>query len=134
MPLLLSSIPIVILGVMAPRPLEPVLVLSLFAACSCVAFAFAGVGMLVASTLRQSRGAANVSLAIVFGTFVLGVLSALAPSVGFVRWLSPFKLVEATSLVSGEGLDPRSSAILVGVGMICAILAVDRYRKRDLHA
>jgi ABC-2 type transport system permease protein len=133
MPLLLSLIPIVILGSLSPRSLEPLRVLSLFAACSCVAVAFAGIGMLVASTLRHARGAANVSLAIVFGMFVVGVFSSVAPSLGFVRWLSPFKLVEATSLVS-NGLDPRRAAVLLGIGALCAILAVHRYRTRDLHA
>jgi ABC-2 type transport system permease protein len=134
MPLALSLVPMTILGSITSRPLEPGLVVQLFVACSCVALAFAGVGMLVAATLRHARSAVNVTLAIVSGAFVVGVFSALAPSLGFMRWFSPFKLVDPTSLVMNGGLDPQKATILVGIGGVCALLAIHRYRKRDIHA
>ncbi|MGE0402360.1 MAG: hypothetical protein AB7T06_37005, partial [Kofleriaceae bacterium] len=83
---------------------------------------------------RQPRGVANVTLAIVFGTFVLGVFSALTPTLSFARWVSPFKLVEAQAIVANGGLDPRAVAILVGVGGACIALAIEAYGRRDLHA
>ncbi|MGE3765284.1 MAG: ABC transporter permease [Kofleriaceae bacterium] len=133
-PLLLAIVPLAILSAVTTRELEAPLVFSLFVGCACTAFAFAGVGMLVASTSRQPRGVANVTLAIVFGTFVLGVFSALTPTLSFARWVSPFKLVEAQAIVANGGLDPRAVAILVGVGGACIALAIEAYGRRDLHA
>jgi ABC-2 type transport system permease protein len=133
-PLALSIIPIVVLGATAERPLEPGLIVALFAGVACASTCFAGAGMAVAAFVRDARSATGAALGVVFGTFSLGIVSAVAPAAAHLRWLSPFKLVEGPAIVAAGGLGPVHAVALVAVGVAFAMLAFARYRTRDLHA
>lgn len=134
LPALLAIVPLAMLGAIVDRPLEPALIAALFAALGCLGICFAGVAMLVATLVRDPRNAGGGALALVFGTFVLGVISALAPQVAWLRWLSPFKWVESLAIVSRGGLPPLPATALVALGLAAATLAITRYERRDLHA
>jgi ABC-2 type transport system permease protein len=134
LPAALAVVPLAILGALVERPLEPVLIASLFVACAFLALACAGLGMLVAASLRQPRAAANATLGLVFGAFMLGVLSVLAPGLAFLRWVSPFKLLEAPHIVAAGGPAPLVLIGLLVFGVGAAAAAIRIYQRKDLHA
>jgi ABC-type transport system involved in multi-copper enzyme maturation permease subunit len=133
LPCLLAVIAMAMLAEIVPAPLEPALVASLFAGCACVALLFAGVGVLVATTLR-ARSAGSATVAIVLVTFVLGMFSGAVPALHVLRWISPPKIVEATGIVARGGLAPGIAFALLGIGAGCVLVGMARYRRRDLHA
>jgi ABC-2 type transport system permease protein len=122
-----------LLAVVTNRPLEPGVLAQLFAGVIVLAMCFAGAGMLIASLVRDARSATSIALGVVLGTFFLGVISALSPSVAALRWLSPFTWVEPTTIVV-EGIRVVAVLGLAGVAVACAALAIRQYCRRDLHA
>jgi beta-exotoxin I transport system permease protein len=133
-PATLGAIAIATLGAMAAAPLEAGLVAQLFAGAVTLAIAFAGLGMLIAALVRDARAAAPVALGLVFGTYLIGVISAIAAPAAPLRFLSPFKLVEPSTTVAAGGLAPVRAAALIALGVAAGALAIARYRRRDLHA
>jgi ABC-2 type transport system permease protein len=133
-PAALAAVALPVLSGVAERPLEAGLTASLFAGAAALALCFAGIGMLIAASLRDARAAVGVTLAVAVATYLLGLLSALAPAVAPLRWLSPYKLVEPTSIVAAGGLDPLRTGALVAIGAACGALAIARYRRRDILA
>jgi ABC-type transport system involved in multi-copper enzyme maturation permease subunit len=133
-PLALAGVAIPVLGAVADRPVEAGLVASLFGGAAAVAVCFAGLGMLIAATVRDARAAGGIALAAALGTWFVGLLSALAPAVAPLRWLSPYKLLEPVAIVAAGGLDPVRAGTLVAAGAAAGALAIARYRRRDLLA
>jgi ABC-2 type transport system permease protein len=133
LPLALALVAMATLGAIADRPLEPDLIAALFGGVACTCVCFAGAGMLVAATVRDARSATGAALGVVFGSFSLGVISVLSPSAAWLRWLSPFKLVEGPTLVAAGGLPPSHALGLVALGIGFAVLSCVRYSARDLH-
>lgn len=132
LPLVLDVVASALLAVGADRPLEPGAIALLFAGAVALACCFAGVGMLVAALVREARSAGGITLGIVLGTYSLGMLSALSSTAAPLRWLSPFKWVEPSSIAT-HGLDPIATAVLLGLGIACAAAAIRHYARRDLH-
>jgi len=129
----LAAVALPVLAAVADRPLEVGVAASLFAGTAALAVCFAGIGMLVAASVRDARSAAGIALGIALGTWFLGLVSALAPAVAPLRWLSPYKLVEPAA-IAAHGLDPAGVGTLLAVGAVCGALAILRYRRRDIPA
>jgi ABC-2 type transport system permease protein len=133
-PAALGALALALLGAVAAAPLEAGLVARLFAGAVTVAIAFAGLGMLIAALVRDARDATPVALGLVFGTYLIGVVSTIAAPAAPLRFLSPFKLVEPSTIVAAGGLAPLPTVALIAVGIAAGALAIARYRRRDLHA
>jgi len=133
-PLAMGAVAVPILAAVAARPVEPGLMIALFAGAAAVNLAFAGAGMLAAALVREPRSAAGVALALALGTYFVGVISAIAATAAPLRWLSPYKLVEPAAVVARGGLDPVAGIALVGLGLALVAAAIAGYRRRDLHA
>jgi ABC-2 type transport system permease protein len=132
-PCVLAAVALAVLGAVAERPLEPLAILSLFAGALAVAICFAGLGLLVATLVRDKRSATGAALGVVLGSYFLGVISAIAEPAAPLRWLSPHKLADATAILV-HGLDPLRIALLVALGAGAGALAIVRYRAQDIHA
>lgn len=133
-PLALAGVAIPVLAAVADRPVEAGLVASLFGGAAAIGVLFAGLGMLIAASVRDARAAGGLALAAALGTWFAGLLSALAPAVEPLRWLSPYKLLEPTAITAAGGLDPVRAGALVAIGAACGALAIARYRRRDIVA
>jgi ABC-2 type transport system permease protein len=133
LPAVLAAVALVTLGAVAERPLEPLVIGSLFVGATAVAVCFAGFGLLAASLVRDKRSASGAALGVVLGTYFLGIISAIAEPAAPLRWLSPHKLAEATAILM-HGLAPLELAALVVVGAAAGALAIARYRRQDIHA
>lgn len=132
-PCALAAVALAVLGAVAERPLEPLVILALFAGALAIALCFAGLGMLAATLVRDKRSAAGVALGAVLGSYFLGVISAIAEPAAPLRYLSPHKLAEAPAILTG-GLDPLRVGALIVLGAVFAAIAIRRYRTQDIHA
>lgn len=133
-PVALGALAIATLAAVATVPLEAGLVAQLFASVVALAISFAGLGMLIAALVRDARAAGPVTLGLVFGTYLVGAISAIAAPAAPLRFLSPFKLVEPSTIVAAGGLAPVPAAALIALGVVAGALAIACYRRRDLHA
>ncbi|MEA4921430.1 MAG: ABC transporter permease subunit [Clostridiaceae bacterium] len=96
-----------------------------------VGLIFSSVGFLASSLIRSSRSSAAITIAIVFGTFVLGATSAVVKELDFLVYFSPMDWIKAQKLLS-DGLKPAEWVIGVGLILICTLCAWARYRRKDL--
>lgn len=106
-------------------------VMLFFSAIFFVGLVFSSLGLLLSSLLKTSKGAAGITVAIVFGTFLLGILSALIKDLDFLKWLSPMDWIKAKKLLS-EGILMQEWIIGISVIVLCSLAAWLRYRKKDL--
>lgn len=92
---------------------------------------FLALGVLLSTVISSEKAASGVSIALVFGTFVLGMLSAVVEKLDFLIYLSPMDWIKTQKLMS-EGILPQEWLIggLVIVG--CTAIACARYNKKDL--
>lgn len=96
-----------------------------------VALVFSAIGVLASTLVKSSRGVSGVTVGLVFGTFILGILSVVIPKLDFLKWLSPMDWIKTEKLMS-DGILPEewlvgAAVILCGVGA-----AWLRYRRKDL--
>ncbi|MDL2324274.1 ABC transporter permease [Ruminococcaceae bacterium OttesenSCG-928-A16] len=103
----------------------------IFGAMLFVALVFSAIGVLASTLIKSSRGVAGVTVGLVFGTFVLGILSVVIPKLDFLLWLSPMDWVKTEKLMS-EGILVQEWIVGFAV-IVCGIGAAWlRYRKKDL--
>lgn len=95
-----------------------------------VSLVFTAVGLLLSVLIKSSRGAAGLALAIVFGSFLMGVLSLVVKQLSFLKWLSPMDWIKAQKLME-EGLTAGEWAVGAAVIVVCTLAAYLRYRKKD---
>jgi len=92
---------------------------------------FSSLGLLLSAFLRSSKGAAGITIAIVFGTFLLGILSVLVKDLDFLIWVSPLDWIKAAKLMS-KGILWQEWIIGITCSIACICAAWLRYRKKDL--
>ena len=105
--------------------------LLLFGAILFVALVFSALGVLLSAWVRSSRGAATLTMALVFGSFLCGMLSTLIPSLEPLIWLSPLNWIRAQKLLS-EGISAKEWAAGLGAIVASAGCAWARYCRKDL--
>jgi ABC-2 type transport system permease protein len=96
-----------------------------------VGLIFMSVGVFLSSTMKSSRAASGATIALVFGTFVLGVAGAVVKDLSFLQYLSPMDWIKTAKLMS-EGI--RWQEWLIGILIILAgVFSASRaYKGRDL--
>ncbi len=102
----------------------------LYAGVLLCALVFMGVGVLVSALVKSSKSATGAAMAIVFGSFVLGISSVLVKGLGFLKYFSPMDWIKPGKLLSA-GLTLEEWAIAVALLIICPMAALLFYRKRD---
>lgn len=93
---------------------------------------FLAVGMAVSALAGRIRSVVGVSMATVFGLFVLGMFGSVIGD-EVLRYISPFKYVDLLEVVTAETYEwPHlvvwAAVVLVGIGLSWLI-----YRRKDIH-
>ncbi len=101
-----------------------------FSAITFVGLVFMSIGILLSSLIRSAKSALSATISIVFGTFVLGVLSAVVNKLDFLIYASPMDWIKTQKLLS-EGI--RAPEWIIGVVVVagCITAACLRYNKKD---
>ncbi|MDL2205676.1 ABC transporter permease [Eubacteriales bacterium OttesenSCG-928-N13] len=96
-----------------------------------VALVFSAVGVLASTLIKSSRGVAGVTVGLVFGTFILGIMAVVVPKLDFLKWFSPLDWIKTEKLMN-EGILPGEWVAGIAV-IVCATAAAWlRYRRKDL--
>lgn len=101
-----------------------------FSALFWVGLVFSAVGILLSALLKAGRPTGGVAMAIVFGSFLLGLLSVTVSGADFLVWLSPMDWIKPAKLL-GEGILWQEWAVGFGAIFLAMALAWLRYRKKD---
>lgn len=112
---------------------RPGLMLSLFVGSLLVHSAVYLVSVAATVMVSRARAATPVALAVVFGSYGLGVVSLVANRLEGLRWLSPFRYAEAADIVTAGAL-PASALGLVILGFLAVATALAAFNRRDIHA
>lgn len=103
----------------------------LFSAVFFVGLVFSAVGLLVSTWITRGKVTGGVTIAIVFGTFLLGVMSVTISGLDFLIWFSPMDWIKNTKLLN-EGILWQEWLVGLGVIVCGAGAAWMRYRTKDL--
>lgn len=103
----------------------------IFGAILYVALVFSAIGVLASTLIKSSKGVAGVTVGLVFGTFLIGILSVVIPKLDFLKWLSPMDWIKTEKLMN-EGILPEEWIVGIAVIAVCTCAAWLRYRKKDL--
>lgn len=96
-----------------------------------VGLIFMAVGVLLSALIKTSKGASSVTIAIVFGTFIIGVMSVLIENLDFLIYFSPMDWIKTQKLMT-DGILVQEWAVGIGVILVSLAGAYLKYRKRDL--
>ena len=102
-----------------------------FSAILFVGLVFSAAGVLLSTLLKGGQSTAGITIAIVFGTFVLGMMSAAVEGLGFLKWLSPMDWIKSAKLM-GDGILWQEWLVGIVVIVGCTAGACLRYRRKDL--
>jgi ABC-2 type transport system permease protein len=91
------------------------------------------VSLAATALVTRVRAATPIALALVFGSYGLGVVSLVSQRLGALRWLSPFRYAEPADIVATGAL-PTSALTLVAVAVLATATAVTAFNRRDIHA
>ncbi|PET68315.1 ABC transporter permease [Bacillus sp. AFS001701] len=94
---------------------------------------FFGIGILISVVFPKIKAVLSISLAIVFGFFVVGMVVATDES-NAKRFLSPFKYFEPKYIIAHSKFESNFLFASVGIILVSIIASYMIYKKRDIHA
>ncbi|WP_129690035.1 ABC transporter permease subunit [Gottfriedia acidiceleris] len=94
---------------------------------------FFGIGILLSVVFPKIKAVLSISLAIVFGFFVIGMVVATDES-NAKRFLSPFKYFEPKYIIAHSKFEAQFLIVSVGIIFASIIASYVIYKKRDVHA
>lgn len=90
-------------------------------------------GMFVAQIMRRLKSTIPVTLAVVFGFFMVGMLGAILGDEK-LRYLSPFKFFDFVDIAAGKGYEPVYGIIAAVSVVVMFVVTYILYVKRDIKA
>lgn len=97
-----------------------------------VALFFLSLGFLLSTLIKSARTAIPLSLAVVFLSFMLGLLSQMIEKISFLEHFSPLQLVMPSTLLH-QPVDTWSFILIAALSLLFLILTFFIYRKKDLR-
>ncbi|PGS50177.1 ABC transporter permease subunit [Bacillus sp. AFS041924] len=94
---------------------------------------FLGIGILISVVFPKIKAVLSISLAIVFGFFVVGMVVATDES-NAKRFLSPFKYFEPKYIIAHSKFETQFLIVSIGIILISIITSYVIYKKKDVHA
>ncbi|MEL7610378.1 MAG: ABC transporter permease subunit [Bacillota bacterium] len=92
---------------------------------------FTSVGVFLSTLIKSSKAVAGIAIAIVFGTFILGMMSAVVENLDFLIWFSPMDWIKPQKLLT-DGILPEEWIVGCSVILLSPSAAWLRYRRKDL--
>ncbi|SFD22614.1 ABC transporter permease subunit [Bacillus sp. UNCCL81] len=94
---------------------------------------FFGIGILISVVFPKIKAVLSISLAIVFGFFVIGMVVATDES-NVKRFLSPFKYFEPRYIIAHSKFESQFLIMSIGIIIVSIFASYMIYKKRDIHA
>jgi len=93
---------------------------------------FASLGFLSALFWTRRRAAYSVSIGVAIGTWAIGLISLISDKLAALRWISPYRYVEAADIYTSGRLEPLNIGLLLLICGAALALALALYRRRDI--
>jgi len=94
---------------------------------------FFSIGLAISSLLKNNKQSGKISIAILFGMYMLSIFVSLSEKIDFLHYLTPFKYFEAGSILADEKLKIVYMIIVLLVFIAGVTITYIKYPKRDLH-
>ncbi len=94
---------------------------------------FASLGLLVSVFVKRARTSMSISLGVVLGTYFLSVASSISSKLDILRYLSPFKYVEAAGIITSGRIDALYAIIIAAIIAISTAGAYAYYHRKDIY-
>lgn len=91
---------------------------------------FMALGFFFSAIIANLWKARTVAIALVLGTYLMGVISSLADAVEFLKVLSPLNLFDPSRIIA-RGIDLRDLSLWGGMVIIVVIMTFVSYSKKD---
>ncbi|WP_313370692.1 ABC transporter permease subunit [Sedimentibacter sp.] len=98
-----------------------------------VGFVFMALGVFLSTLIKSSKGSSGIVIAIVFGTFILGIMGVIVDDLSFLFYLSPMDWINRQKLMT-EGIRMEEWIVGILTILICYIAAHEIYKKKDLRS
>lgn len=109
-----------------------VMIIQVFSGTLIIGFIFMGIGFLISSKLNRRSHAVPVAIGIVFGTYILGILSLMVDALGFLRYLSPLEVFKPSGLIE-FGFNKTALLFWAIIFIVCLLFTFLFYKRRDLN-
>ncbi len=94
---------------------------------------FAALGVLLGVTFRKLRAVAPVSLAIVFGFFIVNMLKAIFND-AWIRYFSPFQFFEKYTIIATKSFDTTFLIYSIAIVLGMTLLSFVYFSMKDIHS
>jgi ABC-2 type transport system permease protein len=94
---------------------------------------FAAIGLLISVFIIKARTVMSVSLGIVIGAYFLGLASSISDKLTGLKYVSPFKYVDAAYIIINTKIDYTYLVIMVLIIGFSVIGTYIFYLKKDIH-
>ncbi|MFC7373429.1 ABC transporter permease subunit [Fictibacillus iocasae] len=94
---------------------------------------FLSIGAMIASVLKKPKQAVGITASIILASYLLSIVIALNENLAFLKFVTPFRYIDANEVLFGSGgtmLPFMALSIVLSFVLLC--YAISSYRKRDL--
>lgn len=92
---------------------------------------FGSIGFLVSVLVKSSKNVLSLSLGIVLITYFLGIASSLTEKLDFLKYLSPYKYVDAVAIISNINIETKYLIIMAIINVFAITMTFLVYNKKD---
>jgi ABC-2 type transport system permease protein len=94
---------------------------------------FLAIGIFLGCAMKRYKLVSSVAVALLLGTYFLSIISALNKNLDFLKYLSPFKYFDASTLLH----ESKFNLAFVGLSLVIIVMsmvgAYQTYARRDLY-
>lgn len=88
--------------------------------------------VLLSVLLKSSKGSVGMVMAVVFGTFIFGILGTVVDEWRFLSYFSPMDWIKTQKLLT-EGIAMEEWLVGILVISLCLIASHEKYKRKDLR-
>ena len=93
---------------------------------------FGAIGFLISLLIKRARPITNISIGIVFGAYLIDILSQISASTEKFGYLSPFKFMDTEILRPEYGLEWWRVVYFLGLSLVLITLTFVIYKRKDI--
>lgn len=95
-------------------------------------FTFATISFFMSTIIKKNRNILATSLGLVFVCYFFGIISGVSDKFQNLKYLSPFKYVDAGDILKANAIEPLYILIMVTIMVISVALTYAVYRRKDI--
>lgn len=93
---------------------------------------FASISFMLSSMMKKTRNILSISLGIVLIAYFINIVAGISEDLEVLKYVSPFKYVDAANIVNDSAIEPLYIFIMCGVICMSILVSYVVYRKKDI--